>query len=210
MNNIQLITSAGPVNFISLSSFGNHIPIEKIHTDTAYTILPVNPTESFNYSDFPDDDVSVRRVEIKPKLLLSINNHALMASNINHMEMLQNAICKFITNEVTNIALKTKQSFIVTDLSMDKIQCLSDEAMCKSMIENAVAFTVVINDFSKFLVITSSNAFKVYLSDEKVNRINNTIDWNAAFLFTRPDMFVMGKYDNPTYLMELTGKNRVI
>ena len=78
--------------------------------------------------------------------------------------------------------------------------------MSKSMIRDVVGFTVFVNDFCKFFVITSQEAFVMYLKEGKENRVHNSIDHNGALLLVRPDQFVMGKYENPSYLLELPGK----
>lgn len=126
--------------------------------------------------------------------------------------VLEERLNAYAHEKLKSMIVRKTPSFLVGDLTMKSITDLSIEYTKKFNSTNIVATEFFISKYQKYFILAAEDAFKYYMLEPVLNRRMDKDCYEALtkaeFVEMSPDKWVIGKYENPTYITELNASMR--
>lgn len=122
------------------------------------------------------------------------------------------AVAKLIDKEFKPLVAKKSPGFLAKDLTIEKIADLSYEYAQNFGCSDICAFEYNLSPYQKFFILGSYSAFKVYTTEIYLNQCHMKrmfeFQTHGAFVELNPNHWVVGRYEERTYLKEMASQER--
>jgi len=219
----RIYTTAGEVRLITANEFFAESIVQYVDTLTTYVDTPLIVEASNNCGLTPSIEASYSRREIKlnpvfekkmsyEDLRKSGYSSSVMCNSDAYLrsvgESFRSDYPKFINSKFKSMVAKKNPEFLTKDLTVDRIEELAITYLENFGCESLIAFPFNLSKYQKYFVIAEYSAFRLFLTRVRCyqTHIDLSIEFKQAaeFVELNPTKWVIGKYEDLTYLKELT------
>lgn len=205
MNKLVYNTPAGGLDIMYAKEFVRGIPLNKIDSD--YVSVPFKEERAFGISAVEDFAYRYPAEETYTKKDFRLNTQyrfsdLVRLDNNNWQALAEDAIRAAILREITTMTAKATPTFFLKDLSGEAINKLAYEHMV-NFGSGAQGIHLDLGPYQKFFIIADWDDFKYYFTFVHLIERAGT-EMRGALVHLKPKRWVMGRYENLTYLNEVS------
>lgn len=221
MQDVTLFTCTGGMKIVYIQQFAKmvkHHIVQQPYVEVPMLEQPRAFWDCERRSEIefvPPLDTSITRQAHELKLFHEVNEMEMMSvqaqrngfSALMREKMAEKAF-KCIEEEFKIMVAKKMPAFFMKDLSLENVEKLSEE-FAKNWGSEAAGVNVKLSDYQKFFAIADPSDFCFYLCEIRQQRIDKpgvTVEYRGKLVDLRPDKWVMGRYEDLTYLKELSAQ----
>lgn len=166
----------------------------------------------------PPIDASFERVSHELQVFHQITEYDKMKAQhqrngfMQFREQIQDAAFKRIEEEFRIMVAKREPTFFMKDLSMENVEKLSEE-YAKQMGSDACGVNIQLSPYQKFFVIIDPSDLMFYSAEVTRHRVDlpgPVQEYLGKLVDLRPDKWQMGRYEDLTYMKELSAMQRFV
>lgn len=221
IKDMVLWTCSGGMKIVYLSQFAKMIPHEIMQSEFCSTARLKNNGPALwdprSFSEMPEpQEATFERMDFKLNTFHQITEYDKLKAQHNRngfsgfREQISDAAFKRIEDEFKVMVAQRQPTFFMKDLSMENVEKLSEE-YAKQMGADACGVNIQLSPYQKFFVIIDPSDLKFYLAEVQRHVISQpgpVTEYLGKLVDLRPDKWQMGRYEDLTYIKELSAMQR--
>lgn len=220
--NMVLYTCAGGLTLVYLSHFVTMIPRQVVDHDGVQIARQSGPPHGFAGSPFemPPLSETYKKETHQLNTFHEISSMSLRVGPSDSgarftiiREEVDRAALKRMEEEFKIMVAKKKPDFFIKDLSIENVNKLAEKYVENFGGSDAYGVEVRLSEYQKFFAIVAAEDFKFFINQVDVRRADRpdiTTEFLGKLVDLKPERWVMGRYEELTYLKEITANQRYI
>lgn len=224
--NLILHTVAGGLEVIYVTDFLAKIEKNEINGDKIVIPFVERPKSTFDFSidsaifGAQGPTITQKVYDLKPQEITTTGQYysSTRGPTDDLYERFADTIKKFKEDEFKIMVAQKHPEFFIKDLDFKSIHEMSSKYYQRAYNDDCYGFHVDLGKYQKFFVISSTNDFKFYyttpelIKQSNISSYDHSISLNseARLINVRPDSWVLGRYENLTYLEEMNNQRRYV
>lgn len=218
IQDVVLWTCSGGMKIVYLNQFSKMIPHQVMNSPHIEVARNRHPPELWTMNEMRDSfnlppiDATFERVSHELKTFHQITDYDKRAAQhvqrgfMQFREQIQDAAFKRIEEEFKVMVAQRQPTFFMKDLSIENVEKLSEE-YAKNMGSDACGVNVQLSPYQKFFVIIDPSDLMFYSAEVQRHRVDlpgPVTEYLGKLVDLRPEKWQMGRYEDLTYMKELS------